>query len=119
MSTSILALLAINATLRWWGPDGEQRLFYQGVVRLKECHGSGTIGIGCGGSGVIDLPRTWNNFSSHKLKTKNSKARVIVIVCDDSSRIQLTVGITDKSDPGKAAAEFFRRVAASNAINNI
>ena len=119
MSTSILSLLAINATLRWWGPTGEEKLFYQGVVRLNKCHGSGTIGIRCGDRPIIDLPKTWNNFSSHKLKTKNSKARVVVIVCDDSSRIQLTVGITENSDSGKAAVEFFTRVAASNAINNI
>ena len=106
-------MLAFKATLRWWDPTGEENIF-QGTIRLMD---SGeTIAIHYS-SGSLALPKVWT-FSSHKLKSTNARARVVLLLLENGTRVQLTMGITgNNSDPGKAVVEFFERATAKT-INN-
>ena len=109
-------MLLFKATLRWWDPDhgGDEGRTFKGTIRLKDF--GGTIVIQSEAV-TIELPNEWM-FSSHKLKSANSRARVVLLQLGENGiRIQLTMGISDSNDAGKAVVEFFKR-AGAGANNN-
>ena len=105
-------MLAFKSTLRWWHATGGEG-FFQGTIRLME-QGDESIKIQYGdGSSALVFPKTSNwTFSSYKLKSTNARARVVVLLLENNTRIQLTMGISDKFT-GKAVVLFFERAATA------
>lgn len=99
--TTHISIVSTLGSLRWWDADGPHH--YQGRVifksrngfrgfSTKECH----LNLGDG---------PWN-VTKHKVKSPNSKARVVCINFDELGynglyRIQFTAAITDLSDDGQ------------------
>ena len=100
-----LSMLTFNATVARFDANGDQEQYYQGKCRLKQLH-SNSIQLKCGDYAISLRSQAWT-LRYCKLKSKNSRARVVFIKrLHDGLSFQITTGIGKESDSGRAVIAF-------------
>ena len=103
-------MIKVKAALRFSRADGEETLI-QGEVLLKKLTGMLVVKpFSSEETFTFPFDGGWV-WRRRNMKSSNCRARVIVIQGTDGSWLRLTFAVTDESDFGVVAINFFERFA--------